>query len=211
MAKQQIDLTQLFGQVTQTLAQNQSSLNQADSYNSNHGDNMVEIFGLITKALAEKKDAKPAAQLKYAATKIGKVKSGTAQVYAKGLARAAKDIKGNSIDTGNIMQLVLDMIAGGKKVNPAPQAGSPLGDILGGLMGAGQQAGRGDDKLDAGDLLTAGLAFLSAKQSGEDTLGAAVKALVAESPLNAAPHREQSGQLVLDTILKTIGSMAQRR
>jgi hypothetical protein len=209
MAKQQIDLAQLFGQVTQTLAQNQSSLNQADSYNSNHGDNMVEIFGMITKALAEKKDAKPATQLKYAAAKIGKVKSGTAQVYAKGLARAAKDVKGNVIDTGNIMQLVLDMIAGGKKVNPAPNAGDPLSDILGGLMGAGQQAG-GDDKLDAGDLLTAGLAFLSAKQSGEDTLGAAVKALVAESPLNAAPHREQSGQLVLDTLLKTIGSMARK-
>ena len=106
-------------------------------------------------------------------------------MYAKGLARAAKDIKGNSVDTGNIVQLVLDLIAGGKKVNPAPQAGDPLSSILTGLMGAGQQSG-GDDKLDAGDLLTAGLAFLSARQSGEDTLGAAVKALVAEGPLSEA-------------------------
>ena len=95
-------------------------------------------------------------------------------------------------------------------MNPSPQAGDPLSDILGGLMGAGQQSS-GDDKLDAGDLLTAGLAFLSAKQSGEDTLGAAVKALVAESPLSEAPHREQSGQLVMDTLLKAIGAMAQSR
>jgi len=128
-------------------------------------------------------------------------------VYAKGLARAAKDIKGNAVDTSNVMQLVLDLIAGGKKVNPSPQAGDPLSSILTGLMGAGQQAS-GDDKLDAGDLLTAGLALLSAKQSGEDTLGATVRALVAESPLSQAPHREQSGQLVLDTLLKTIGSIA---
>jgi len=210
MPANQIDLSQLFGQVAQALAQNKSAFNDADTYNQNHGDNMVEIFNKITRALEEKKDAKPAAQLKYAATQVKKIGSGSAQVYAKGLARAAKDVKGNAIDTGNIMQLVLDLIAGGKKVNPSPQAGGPLSDILGGLMGAGQQAGD-DEKLDAGDLLAAGLAFLSARQSGDDTLDAAVKALVAESPLSAASHREQSGQLVLDTLLKTIGSMAQRR
>lgn len=210
MPNNQIDLASLFGQVVQTLSQNKSALNQADEYNKNHGDNMVEIFKLVTQAIEEKKDAKPAAQLKYAASQVKKIGSGSAQVYAKGLARAAKDVKGNSIDTGNIMQLVLDLIAGGKKVNPAPQAGDPLSAILGGLMGAGQQAG-GDDKLDAGDLLTAGLAFMSAKQSGDDNLSAAVKALVAESPLSASTHRQQSGQLVMDTLLKTIGSMAQRR
>jgi hypothetical protein len=210
MPGNQIDLSQLFGQVAQALAQNKSALNQADTYNQNHGDNMAEIFKLVTQALAEKKDAKPAAQLKYAATQVRKIGSGSAQVYAKGLARAAKDIKGNTIDTSNVMQLVLDLIAGGKKVNPSPQAGDPLSSILTGLMGAGQQASGGGDKLDAGNLLTAGLAFLSAKQGGDDTLGAAVKALVAESPLSEAPHREQSGQLVLDTLLKTIGSMAQR-
>ncbi len=210
MPSNQIDLSQLFGQVVQSLSQNQGALNQADEYNKNHGDNMVEIFKLVTQALQEKKDAKPAAQLKYAASQVRKIGSGSAQVYAKGLARAAKDIKGNAVDTSNVMQLVLDLIAGGKKVNPSPQSGDPLSSILTGLMSAGQQSS-GDDKLDAGDLLTAGLAFLSAKQSGEDTLGAAVKALVAESPLSQAPHREQSGQVVLDTLLKTIGSMAQRK
>ena len=210
MPNNQIDLGQLFGQVVQSLSQNKSALNEADTYNKNHGDNMVQIFQLVQQALQEKKGSKPAAQLKYAAAQVKKIPSGSAQVYAKGLARAAKDIKGNSVDTGNIMQLVLDLIAGGKKVNPAPQAGDPLSSIFTGLMGAGQQSG-GDDKLDAGDLLTAGLAFLSARQSGEDTLGAAVKALVAESPLSEAPHREQSGQLVMDTLLKAIGAMAQSR
>ena len=169
MPGNQIDLSQLFGQVVQSLSQNQGALNQADEYNKNHGDNMVEIFKLVTQALQEKKDAKPAAQLKYAASQVRKIGSGSAQVYAKGLARAAKDIKGNTVDIGNVMQLVLDLIAGGKKVNPSPQSGDPLSSILTGLMGAGQQSS-GDDKLDAGNLLTAGLAFLSAKQSGEDTL-----------------------------------------
>ena len=68
MPGNQIDLSQLFGQVVQSLSQNQGALNQADEYNKNHGDNMVEIFKLVTQALQEKKDAKPAAQLKYTAS-----------------------------------------------------------------------------------------------------------------------------------------------
>ena len=73
MPGNQIDLSQLFGQVVQSLSQNQGALNQADEYNKNHGDNMVEIFKLVTQALQEKKDAKPAAQLKYAASRYGKL------------------------------------------------------------------------------------------------------------------------------------------
>jgi hypothetical protein len=206
MPTNQIDLAQLFGQVAQSLAQNKSALNEADSYNKNHGDNMAEIFRLITQAVEQKKGAKPATQLKYAAAQVKKIPSGSAQVYAQGLAQAAKDLKGKSVNTANILQLVQDLVSGGQK---KPAQSTPLADVLGALVGS-QSAGVADDKLDAGDLLTAGLAFLAAKQSGDDNVNAAIKALLAESPLSASPHREQSGELVMNTLLKAIGSMAQR-
>ncbi len=42
-----LDLSSLFGAAAQTLAANQSSLNQADTENQNHGDNMVQAFNMI--------------------------------------------------------------------------------------------------------------------------------------------------------------------
>ena len=70
MAKNQIDLFSMFKQATQAMQENKSSLNEADTYNHDHGDHMVEIFEVITQAMKEKKDADPADQLEYAA-KIG--------------------------------------------------------------------------------------------------------------------------------------------
>ena len=57
MASEQIDLLSLFGQATKTLKKNQTTLNQADTYNHDHGDHMVEIFDVITQAMKAKKNA----------------------------------------------------------------------------------------------------------------------------------------------------------
>ena len=46
-----IDLAQLFGAAAQALTANQSALNQADAGNGNHGDNMAQMFQLITQAV----------------------------------------------------------------------------------------------------------------------------------------------------------------
>ena len=40
----QLNLTKVFTAVQKELANNQAALNQADNFNHNHGDNMVEIF-----------------------------------------------------------------------------------------------------------------------------------------------------------------------
>lgn len=39
-----VDLVRLFNSVTTTLKKNQPSLNAADEFNHNQGDNMVETF-----------------------------------------------------------------------------------------------------------------------------------------------------------------------
>ncbi|OGO18072.1 MAG: hypothetical protein A2Z14_07530 [Chloroflexi bacterium RBG_16_48_8] len=62
----QLDLASLFQTVTQNLMGKKEVLNQADTYNNNHGDNMVEIFRVITQAMEQKKDAAPSDQLAYA-------------------------------------------------------------------------------------------------------------------------------------------------
>lgn len=43
-----IDLLKMFQGVTWQLQKNKESLNQADEYNHDHGDNMVETFEVIT-------------------------------------------------------------------------------------------------------------------------------------------------------------------
>jgi len=51
MAQSNVDLANLFQAVTQSLVENQQALDQADTYNRDHGDNMVKTFQTITGAL----------------------------------------------------------------------------------------------------------------------------------------------------------------
>jgi len=87
MPETNLDLLTLFQSVTETLKENQTSLNEADTYNHDHGDNMVKTFEVINKALEQKPDAAMSDQLAYASQKLAKSsKSGSAQLYAQNLA-----------------------------------------------------------------------------------------------------------------------------
>ena len=50
-----LDLLTMFKAASRSLKQNKEALNQADDYNHNHGDNMVSIFRVITKAMETKR------------------------------------------------------------------------------------------------------------------------------------------------------------
>ena len=83
-----------------------------------------------------------------------------------------------------------------------------LGALLGGLTGqSGQQQGA-DNGLDMGDLLSAGMAFMNAKQQGSSTAEAAINALMSASPLGQSSHRKESGTVVANTIMQVLGSMS---
>ncbi|MCX6001253.1 MAG: hypothetical protein NTY79_01750 [Chloroflexi bacterium] len=101
-----IDLGQLFQTVMGTLAQNKESLNNADINNHDHGDNMVNTFQLITRAINEKKGANPSEQLAYAAEILRQQKSGSAQLYAKGLSQASQQFQGQEVNSDNAMTLI---------------------------------------------------------------------------------------------------------
>jgi len=278
-----IDLLKLFQTAGKTVASNRASMNQADEYNHDHGDNMVQIFNVITEAVKAKKSAEPADQLAYASELLRKQsQSGSAQLYSQGLANAAQKFQGKQVTRDNAVQLIQTLLGGGGAAQaaqpPAANAGGAdllaallgggqtgqqasgsagaellgallggsqasqpsssgsgadllgallgggaaapgqqpaasaadgdmLNSLLGGLLGGGG-AQQGSDGLDAGDLLSAGLSFMRARQQGKSTLEALVSAVLSGSQLNNSPYRSQSGQLVANALLQAVASMA---
>ena len=72
----QVDLISVFKAVTETLQKYQTNLNKADTYNHDHGDNMVQTFETSTKAAAKSKAKTPATQLAAASRCLSKSTSG---------------------------------------------------------------------------------------------------------------------------------------
>jgi hypothetical protein len=210
--KRGTDLSALFNIATQALAANQSSLNQADTENQNHGDNMVQAFNMISQAMASQRGAPPSQQLQHASEYLAQnATSGSGQIYAQGLAQAAQQFQGQSAVTpDNAMLLIQSLLRGGQQ--SAQQGGGA--DLLGSLLG-GQQGqlntGAQPEGLDLGALLSAGMTFMSAKQQGQDNVQAALSALMSAGPMAQKPHRQQSGQLVANALLQAIAGMAKRK
>lgn len=196
----QLDLLSLFGAVTGTLEENKSELNKADTYNGDHGDNMVNIFNMVTGAISENKGSDASTQLAAASKMLGGLKSGSAQEYAKGFATASDQFQGGEVTSDSVLPLLQSMFGGGAAPE-ATEADSSLQGMLGSFLG-------GDDgKLDAGDLLTAGMSFLSAKNRGKNTQEALIEALISQSAFGGSPHRSQSSSLVASTIFDVLGSL----
>jgi len=200
MANEQIDLLKLFNQVTKAVKKNQANLNQADDYNHDHGDNMVEIFEVISQAMKTKKNAAPADQLEYAAQLLRrKSQSGSASLYANGLEKAAKQVLGQDVNAGTVITILQTLLGG-----EAAGSGDMISSLLGKLTGEGAESGQG---LDLGDLVSAGMGYMEAKQSGKSNIEAIASALLSGSQMAQTPHRAQSGELVASTLLKSLTEM----
>lgn len=198
-----INLVDLFQTAAGALQNHRQELNQADSYNMNHGDNMVEIFEVITQAMKSKQNADAPTQLEYAAQLLRqKSNSGSASVYADGLASASKEVSGSLVSPDMAMNLLQKLMNGGGAAaeKPAASGAAGIGDLLGGLLGGE------DAELDSSDLLGAGLAFLQSKQSGDDNLEALSKAFISTTQMGSSDHRSQSGQLVTNAVLQMLAS-----
>jgi hypothetical protein len=210
-----LDLASLFQTVTGTLSQNKENLNEADTYNHDHGDNMVDTFEVITQAMKEKKDADPADQLAYASEILRRRKSGSAQKYADGLSQASREFQGQQVTSGNAMTLIQTLLGGGQAPEPQQQQGG-IGDLLGTFLGGGakQTQNKGQqtsDGLDVGDLLNAGMTFMNTKSKGGSNIEAIVNALVSSSAMGNSSYRSQSGSLVANTLIQAISGMSNKR
>jgi len=155
MAENNVDLAGLFASVTQALAENQQNLNQADEYNSDHGDNMVRTFQTITGALEQKKSSSPSSALAYAAKQLSKnTASGSSQLYAQNLSQAATKLQGKTVDSRGAMELLQTLIGGGQSAQSGQSSGGAdlLGSLLGGMTGGNTQA-QSSPQGGTGDLL----------------------------------------------------------
>jgi len=229
--QESLDLGQMFGAVLTTLQQNRQELNEADEYNHDHGDNMVETFSTITRAMRRTEGAAPSDQLEYAAQSLRRSTSGSARTYAEGLSQASREFQGQQVTRGNAMTLIQTLLGGGQPAPTQPQQQSSggladlfgamlggqqqpqqstggLGDLLGTMLGGQQQPQpQQDDGLDMGDLLRGGLAYMSTKARGGSNLEAMVNAVVAASALGSG-YQQQSSSLVVSTLLNAIQGMA---
>jgi hypothetical protein len=218
----QIDLASLFGTVAKTLTQSQTAMNDADTYNHDHGDNMVETFNLISKAIQQKKDATPATQLSYASEVLQKkASSGSAKLYSEGLSDAAKEFAGkDALTSENATQLVQLLLGVAPAALAAVSSGEKGNDLLGSLLNsfsntatttstssAATATTEEDNKLDVGDLVNAGLAFFQAKQSGGSNMDALMSALTSSSKVGTQDYRAQSGALVANALLQAVSTM----
>lgn len=220
MAAQSLDLFQIFQSVSKVMGKNKASLNEADVYNHDHGTNMVETFKVITQAMEERQKASPADQLAYASELLRqKQQSGSAQLYAEGLARAAGEFQGKDVTAENATQLIAALMGGGTSPQtpqaPADPMGGLLGSLLSGLAGASgnsaqttaQQGGQQAEGIDTAALLNAGMQFFSAKQRGASNLEAITSAIMSGSQMNDGGYRTQSGTLVANTLMQVVGKM----
>ena len=153
-----IDLSTIFQTVTKELVKNQQSLNQADGYNQDHGDNMVRTFRTITRSINTKKKqgGSDSAALAYAAKRLSKSGTGqSAQLYTQGLTRAAAQLEGKQIDRRSGMQLLQTLIGGGQaasQTSQSSQGGDLVSSLLGGMMGSSQS--QESSPAQGGDLLS---------------------------------------------------------
>src|SRR5690349_8272630 len=113
-AQRGTDLSALFEVATQALAANQSSLNQADTENQNHGDNMVQAFNMIARSMANQRGSAPSTQLQTASGYLAQhSQSGSGQVDAQGLAQAARQFQGQEAVTPDNAMLLIQSLLGG--------------------------------------------------------------------------------------------------
>ena len=233
-----LNLAHLFQSVAGKLTDQKENLNNADTYNHDHGDNMVEVFNVISQAMQAKENVDPADQLAYASQLLSQRKSGSAQVYAQGLSQASKEFKGKQeVTPDNAIGLIQALMGGGQASTLQSQSG--MGNLLGSLLSGGNtatqqpQSGTGDmlsmllggannaqvqpqnqqasTGLDVGDLLNAGMAFMNTKSQGGNNMEAIVNAVVSGSTMGNSGHRSQSGALVVNSLLQAIGGMSGKK
>lgn len=144
MTEQNVDLVKVFSQVTRTLSKNQETLNQADTYNHDHGDHMVDTFKTISNAMKVKKGSDASEMLNYAAQKLSQnANNGSAQLYSQGLQKAAQQFQGQNIDTKSALSLLQTILGAGQQQQSQQSQSQPssgMGDLLGSLLGGGQSS-----------------------------------------------------------------------
>ena len=208
------ELAPLFQAIGEVLRLNQAALNQADTVNGNHGDHMVEIFDLATRAAQDKADLDLAGAMLSASQLLEQTaQNGSAQLYARGLAHIATQFRSHGITLENLLPYVQKTLSERKEAQQSSEGDSTAssGAVLKALMtglSAWEQAENGqtvsEHPLDMGVLFQFGMAYIQAKQRGGSRSEVIADAAVSVSPLSRTPYRYQSGKLAIHALLEAM-------
>ena len=206
---QDINLSSIFKEVTKVLAENQQELDAADDYNHNHGSNMVNTFGLLQKAVDSVKDQPVSDQLKHASQTLREQStSGTAQMYADGLAQASKEFVGKELNANTAGTLINSMMGMGE--TPERGGGDFLSALIGNLAKPKQEAEPAPSQPD--DLLGSLIGGLTGQQEKEqapaqpdDLLGSLLGGLGGQQQHAQPEATPQAGNDLLGSLLGGLG------
>ena len=137
-----VDLSAIFQTVSAALAENQNAINQADSVNHDHGNDVVDIFNIISGAVQKKKTASTSAQLRYAGKQLEKkANSGTARVYADSLKKASVKYSDKELNPNSAIDFIQTLMGGAvPSTSPAVDGNDLLGSLVSGAV-EGQMPG----------------------------------------------------------------------
>lgn len=206
-------LAPAFEKVAAVMRQKRGEFNQADPYNGDHGDHMVEIFELAAAAVRDQADVPlPDAMDNAAKLLVGLTDNGSAQVYASGMAQFSVQFREHNITADDLESYVAGVIGSDPEQQEGAE-GATSGDVLKALLAGlagwsavaeGKQAPEG--KLDTSYLFDLGLAYIKAKSRGGGATAVIADAAILISPLSKVPHRAQSGRLAIQNLLDVIGT-----
>jgi hypothetical protein len=210
------DLAHVFQAATDALSQQREALNQVDPANANHGDHMLEIFQVATRAVQSLPLSNLSDTLEQASRLLAQLEdNASAQVYGRGLDQFGQAFRRNQIEFGDLagyIQYILHENSAGNA--PGGQAAAAiktdkgaevLKALVSGLAAWGQvENGEipSEKGVDVGYLFELGMIYLQAKNRGGSRLEVLSEAAVNASPLSRVPYRLQSGKLAFHALLQ---------
>ena len=213
-------LAPVFQAIGAALAQNRAALNQADTFNGDHGDHMVAIFEVAARAAEQTRGQELAASMAYAGKQLASLKdNGSAQIYGRGLECVAEQLGERQITMDELVDYVSSVL--GEEADQAARddgaasdskrSGQVLKALVAGIAEWNrQEAGgaEGGNALSMSALFDFGIVYLQAKQRGGSRTAVIADTAASVSPLGSVPHRLESGKLVVETLLKALGAQA---
>lgn len=209
-------LAPLFEVVARVLTENRAAFNAADPVNHNHGDHMVQIFHVATRAAGEKEDQDLASAMAFTGQELAQIpENGSALVYADGLDQFARQFRDHQVTREELFSYVRGLLvdeknrSSQKESQPGAQSNTSevLKALIGGLAGW-QRLTNGQEQpkkaYDMGYLFDLGISYMQAKQRGGSKVEVLADAAATVSPLGSIPYRYQSGKLAIQALLQAM-------
>lgn len=215
--RERSDLSPFFGAVRMALEESRLDLNQADSLNGNHGDHMVEVFRVATRAADERHTRSLAEAMEHASSQLlSLTDNGSAGVYASGLRQISQQLRRREVTLDELVAAIRNTSQTAEETaevrnqeNLQARTGDVLKALLAGLAGWNQEdAGEtaAENPLDMGAMFEFGMAYLQARQRNEERIDVLADAAASASPLRKVPHRYRSGVIAIRALLCALQS-----